>query len=219
MSIAKEGFLIIFIIGTITAVSIIISYLTGNTVFKVFTVVLFILFIFTMFFFRDPEREIPQLKNSVIAPADGRIILIDEIYDNEYLNSNAKVVSIFMSVFNVHINRVPISGTVEYLKYNKGKFLPAFSKEASTENENYATGITTGNNKILFRQTAGILAQRIINNLTLNQTVKVGERFGMIKFGSRVDIIMPLSTKINVSLNQKVVGGKTIIGVLENEKD
>ncbi|MFC1558141.1 phosphatidylserine decarboxylase family protein [candidate division KSB1 bacterium] len=219
MSIAKEGFYIIGVFGALAAVLVFISFLTGNTIVKIFTVVSFILFILVVFFFRDPERNIPQKENVVIAPADGKIILIEEVDDNEYLNNKAKIVSIFMTVFNVHINRVPITGTVEYLKYNKGKFLPAFTEESSLKNENYAVGISNGHQKVLFRQIAGLIAQRIVNNLKLNQSVKAGQRFGMIKFGSRVDIIMPFSTQISVSLNQKVKGGETIIGVINNEKN
>lgn len=219
MSIAKEGFCIIGVFGAIAAAFLLISYLTGNTIVKIFAGVLCIIFILIVFFFRDPERNIPQEENAVIAPADGKIILIEEVNDNEYLNNRAKIVSIFMSVFNVHINRVPITGTVEYLKYNKGKFLPAFTEESSLKNENYAVGISNGNQKVLFKQIAGLIARRIVNNLKLNQSVKAGQRFGMIKFGSRVDIIMPLSTQISVSLNQKVKGGETIIGIINNEKN
>ncbi|MCK4967286.1 phosphatidylserine decarboxylase family protein [bacterium] len=219
MSIAKEGFYIIGVFGAIAAAFLLISYLTGSTTVKIFAGVLCILFILVVFFFRDPERNVPLEENAVIAPADGKIILIEEVDDNEYLNNRAKIVSIFMSVFNVHINRVPITGTVEYLKYNKGKFLPAFTEASSLKNENYAVGISNGNQKVLFRQIAGLIARRIVNNLKLNQSVKAGQRFGMIKFGSRLDIIMPLSTQISVSLNQKVKGGETIIGIINNEKN
>lgn len=219
MSIAKEGLPFIGIIGAVAVTFLIISYLTGNTLIKILTAVILILFILVVYFFRDPERNIPGGDNVIVSPADGKIILIEEVDDTEYLKTRVKKVSIFMSVFNVHINRIPISGTVEYLKYNKGKFLPAFSEKSSTQNENYAIGIAAGQNKILFRQIAGILAQRIVNNLEINQTVKTGERFGMIRFGSRVDILLPLSTTLSVTLHQKVTGGETIIGVIENEKN
>ena len=219
MNIAKEGFYIIGVFGVVAAVFVLISFLTGSTIVKIFSVVLCVLFILVVFFFRDPERTIPQEENAVIAPADGKIILIGEVNDDEYLNNRAKIVSIFMSVFNVHINRIPITGTIEYLKYNKGKFLPAFTEESSLRNENYAVGISNGNRKVMFRQIAGLIARRIVNNLKLNQSVKAGQRFGMIKFGSRLDIIMPLSTQISVSLNQKVKGGETIIGVINNEEN
>ena len=219
MNIAKEGFYIIGVFGVVAAVFVLISFLTGSTIVKIFSVVLCVLFILIVFFFRDPERTIPQEENAVIAPADGKIILIGEVNDDEYLNNRAKIVSIFMSVFNVHINRIPITGTIEYLKYNKGKFLPAFTEESSLRNENYAVGISNGNRKVMFRQIAGLIARRIVNNLKLNQSVKAGQRFGMIKFGSRLDIIMPLSTQISVSLNQKVKGGETIIGVINNEEN
>ena len=170
-------------------------------------------------FFRDPERVIPQEKNAIVSPADGKVILIQEVKYPALGAEKYLQVSIFMSVFNVHINRVPITGTVEYLKYSKGKFLPAFTEESSLKNENYAIGISNGNQKVLFRQIAGLIARRIVNNLKLNQSVKAGQRFGMIKFGSRLDIIMPLSTQISVSLNQKVKGGETIIGIINNEKN
>ncbi len=219
MKISKEG--IKFITGTGIATIIFVSMfiLINDSIIGIAALSIFILFLLMLFFFRDPDRIPPDVENAVLAPADGRVVNIGEEYENEYMKENGIIVSIFLTIFDVHVNRLPVSGIVEYLKYQKGKFHPALYKKSSTENENWAVGINTGKQKIFFKQIAGILARRIINNLKVGEKVEIGDRFGIIKFGSRVDIILPASTKINVKPKQKVVSGKTIIGVLENEKN
>ena len=219
MHISKEGLNIIYISGIITITLILLSIFTINIVIGVTAGIAFIVLILIIYFFRDPERELPKMDNAVISPADGAIVCIDEVYEREYLEEKGRRVSIFLSLFDVHINRVPISGTVEYVKYQKGDFYPAFSKKSSLRNENCAVGITNGKQKIFFRQIAGTFARRIINNLKTGEKVEKGERFGIIKFGSRVDIILPEYTEITVKLRQKVTGGETIIGVLEDEQN
>ena len=167
---------------------------------------------FIVYFFRDPERSIPNDENVILSPGYGKVVQITEVDENTYLQSKARQVSIFLSVFDVHINRIPISGKVGYFSYIKGKFLQAFRPEASIVNEQTIIGIENHNCKILFKQIAGILARRIVCNIREGFAVERGKRFGMIKFGSRVDVLMPLDVEIMVTKNQKVKGGETVIG-------
>jgi len=218
MLISKEGLNIISISGIIAATLILLYIFTINIVIGIIAVVTSIFLLLSIYFFRDPEREPPKIDNVIISPADGTIVGIDEVYEKEYLKEKGRMVSIFLSIFDVHVNRVPISGIVEYLKYQKGDFYPAFSNKSFIKNENCGVGIKCGKQKIFFRQIAGILARRIINNLKIGEKVKGGQRFGIIKFGSRVDIILPEYTEITVKLKQRVISGETVIGVLKNEK-
>ena len=168
--------------------------------------------LFNLYFFRDPERTVPAGENLVLSPADGTVIRIDEVEETEYFKSRVTRLSIFLSVFSVHINRIPISGTVDFLRYKKGKFVAAFEHKASEENEQTIIGINSGNHRILFTQIAGIIARRIICNLNESDKVTAGNRFGMIRYGSRVDVYFPPEFKLKVSLRDKVTGGETVIG-------
>ncbi|RMF59708.1 MAG: phosphatidylserine decarboxylase family protein [Calditrichaeota bacterium] len=166
-------------------------------------------------FFRDPERTIPEGEDYILSPADGKVVEIRREFEDTYLKGETTRVSIFLSIFDVHINRVPMSGRVEYFRYRKGSFVQAYKSEASEVNEQTAIGIENGSRKILFKQIAGILARRIVCNIREGNTVRSGERFGMIKFGSRVDIFVPENVELRVALNQKVKGGESIIGVFK----
>jgi len=169
---------------------------------------------FLIYFFRDPERMIPANENIILSPADGRILSIENIHENEYLHELVQKISIFMSPLNVHINRIPLSGRVEYFRYQPGKFLAAYRAESSTENEQAIIGISNGQTRLLFKQIAGVLARRIVCQLKKDEPVRLGERFGMIKFGSRVELFLPHQIKVQVKLNQSVKGGETILGVI-----
>ena len=171
--------------------------------------------LFTIFFFRDPERTIPQEPNIILSPADGKVMSVEEIEEDKFLKSRARKVSIFLSLFDVHINRVPFSGTVKYKKYIKGKFVPAYKKEAPLINERNEVGIDCGNIKILVTQIAGIVARRIICNINNNEKVSLGDRFGMIKFGSCTEIVFPANVELKVKVGDKVKGAETIIGVVK----
>ncbi|MBI4546772.1 MAG: phosphatidylserine decarboxylase family protein [Ignavibacteriae bacterium] len=162
-------------------------------------------------FFRDPERSTPQGNNIVVSPADGKVVLVKVVFEPEYLNQEAVQVSIFMSPLNVHVNRLPVSGKVGYFKHVQGDYLVAFNEKSSERNEQTVIGIENNNGKILFKQIAGAVARRIVADLTLGQEVRMGERFGMIKFGSRVDVIMPNVIQLKVKLDDRVVGGETIL--------
>lgn len=166
-------------------------------------------------FFRNPVRLVPVEDNSIVyAPADGKVVVIEEANEGEYFKDKRLQVSIFMSPINVHVNRNPIGGEVKYNKYHPGKYLVAWHPKSSTENERTTVVISNGKTEILLRQIAGALAKRIKNYLEVGQSVRQGEDFGFIKFGSRVDIFLPLDTKIDVKLNQKVMGNKTVIAHL-----
>lgn len=171
---------------------------------------------FVIFFFRDPERDIPTGRGLVVSPADGTVIGIDEIDEPDFMQTRAKRVIIFLSPFNVHVNRVPNDGEVKYFRYQAGRFLVASEPAASTENEQSIIGLETPDGKILFKQIAGILARRIVCEIRQGHRVRRGERFGIIKFGSRMEVFMPLNTEIKVRLREKVRAGESIIGEIKH---
>lgn len=166
-------------------------------------------------FFRSPVFTINQNEKHVIAPADGKVVVIEEADEPEYLKSRRKQISIFMSPVNVHVNRMPVGGTISYFKYHPGKYLVAWHPKSSTENERttVATKMPNGT-EVLFRQIAGALARRIKWYVQQGQTLKQGDEFGFIKFGSRVDIFLPLDAKINVKIGDVTKGGRTVIAEL-----
>jgi len=163
-------------------------------------------------FFRNPTVTVIQNENQVICPADGKVVVIEEVMETEYYNEKRIQVSVFMSPFNVHVNRNPIGGIVKYFKYHKGLYLVAWHPKSSTENERTTTVIEKADGvSVLFRQIAGALAKRIVWYVKEGQQAEQGSEMGFIKFGSRVDLYLPIGTKINVNLNQVVKGGKTVI--------
>lgn len=171
-----------------------------------------ILLLIVLQFFRNPNREIHIADdNAVYAPADGKVVVIEEVHEPEYFEDKRMQVSIFMSPTNVHVNRNPISGTINYFKYHPGKYLVAWHPKSSTENERTTTVIGNGKTEVLLRQIAGLLAKRIVNYVEEGEEVLQGTELGFIKFGSRVDLFLPLGTKIEVDMNQKVKGNRTII--------
>jgi phosphatidylserine decarboxylase len=177
-------------------------------------IITLVLFALVVSFFRIPARKLTINGNQVIAPADGKVVVIEETVDPEYFKEKRLQVSVFMSPLNVHVNRNPISGEVVYNKYHKGKYLVAWHPKSSTENERHCVVIRKGNTEILVKQIAGALAKRIINYLEVGQKVEQGEEMGFIKFGSRVDLLLPVGTKVNVALNEVVKGGVTVIATL-----
>jgi phosphatidylserine decarboxylase len=179
----------------------------------VFFATLFLL-LFLISFFRIPERKLTTGDNLVVSPADGKVVVIEEIVDVEYFNAKRLQVSVFMSPANVHVNRNPISGDVVYNQYHKGKYLVAWNPKSSTENERHSVVIKKDGTEILVKQIAGALAKRIVNYLQVGQKVQQTDEMGFIKFGSRVDLLLPVGTKINVELNQVVQGGVTVIATL-----
>ncbi len=173
--------------------------------------------LFTAFFFRDPERTIPDEPGAIVSPADGRIIEISEVDETEFLQEKARKVSVFMSVADVHVNRAPISGTVKYFRYQKGRFLRAYLDEASIENEQTIIGVENGPQRLVFKQIAGLIARRVSCDVREGHRITRGERIGIIKFGSRVDIFFPIDeVDLRVQLKDKVKAGESIIGVFKH---
>jgi phosphatidylserine decarboxylase len=167
--------------------------------------------IWVVAFFRDPVRQGPRGDNVVIAPADGVVVSVKNLDEPEYVKDRTTRVSIFMNVFNVHVNRYPVSGTVEYRHYNKGSFGHAGTEKASLENEQSSIGLMTVRGRVLVRQIAGLVARRIITDHGLGTAVTQGERMGLIRFGSRVDVFVPATAKILVHEGDKAVAGQTVV--------
>lgn len=218
MTVHREGYTSITI-GTIIfiVINVISFYFISPELpvlgWVVFVVTLFLL-LFLISFFRIPNRKLTINDGQIIAPADGKVVVIEEAVDDEYFKTKRLQVSIFMSPANVHVNRCPLSGQVVYNQYHKGKYLVAWHPKSSTENERHSVVIKKGNVEVLVKQIAGALAKRIVNYLEVGEEVAQTEEMGFIKFGSRVDLLLPVGTKVNVQLNQAVQGGVTVIATL-----
>jgi phosphatidylserine decarboxylase len=206
----KEGYKIILITILLLLVTNLLI-IDPTWLSKIILILSIVFLILVLQFFRNPKREVTAKENEVTAPADGKVVVIEEVEETEYFKDKRIQVSIFMSPTNVHVNRYPINGIVKYSKYHPGKYLVAWHPKSSTENERTTVVVENENISILFRQIAGALARRIVMYSKLNDKAIKGEDYGFIKFGSRVDLFFPLGTNINVELNQKVKGNKTII--------
>jgi len=178
-----------------------------------------IIIFFTLWFFRDPERIIPRAAlddhSIVIAPADGKVVEIMEIEEHEYIKGKAMQISIFLSPLDVHVNRSPVSGTVEFYRYMQGEYLVAWHPKSSELNEQSRIGVETGFGKVLFKQITGVLARRIVCTVQRGDKLQTGEQIGMMKFGSRMDIIVPVGTSIEVQKDQRTRGGETVLATLK----
>lgn len=213
MKLHREGFKIIFItLLVLTLINFPLEmFFMGEWYTDTVLVLSVIFFILIVQFFRDPHRETPVGDDLIIAPADGKVVVIEEVDEPEYLKTKSRQISIFMSPVNVHVNRYPTSGKVLYEKYHPGKYLVAWHPKSSTENERTTVVVEHPKGQVLFRQIAGALAKRIVNYAKVGHVAKAGAEYGFIKFGSRIDIYLPLECVINVELNQKTVGGETVI--------
>jgi phosphatidylserine decarboxylase len=176
--------------------------------------VLLLLALWVAYFFRDPERVGERGPSLVVSPADGKLIMITEVDEPSFIQGRAIRLSIFMNVFNVHVNRYPISGTVRYVHYNAGKFFNAAAEKSSLENEQMSVGIEAPSHKILVRQIAGLIARRIVTYSKPGQEVKQGDRMGIIRFGSRVDVFLPVGSTIRSKLGDATTAGVTVLGEL-----
>lgn len=207
--VAKEGYPFIFLLTFCTLLAGILAMTTA-------TIVLFIVTIFVLGFFRDPERFVPTQDDALIAPADGKIILVEKVFDNRFTGEDALKISIFMNIFNVHVNRLPCSGKVERIIYRPGKFYSADSDRGGLQNEYCATVVTTPQGqKLAVVQIAGLIARRIVCWLEEGDQVTRGRRFGLIRFGSRVDLYLPVDTELAIKPGQKVRAGETVLGYLK----
>lgn len=206
--IAKEGFIFIIPLAFLAAVFYSLGYIWLAGLFEG-------LFIFCIWFFRDPERTIPVEPKTIVSPADGKVVEIVKESDKLLPNDNYIRISIFLNVFNVHVNRIPIAGKVEATRYNKGKFLNAANHKASLDNEQTAILLNNGTTQILVKQIAGLIARRIVCYANKGDEYNIGDRFGLIRFGSRTDIFVPEGTEIKVKEGDKVSGASSIIGYLK----
>lgn len=215
MKIHKEGYVSIAIAAIVFAVISSLAYkflgveypLLATAIF----VVMLLLVLFIISFFRIPVRSHTVHESQVVSPADGKVVVIEEVTDEEYFKDRRIQISVFMSPANVHVNRNPVDGEVLYSKYHKGKYLVAWHPKSSTDNERHSVVVQNENGTLLVKQIAGALAKRIINYLKVGESVKQGEEMGFIKFGSRVDVLLPLNANIKVQLNQTVKGGVTVL--------
>lgn len=215
MIIHKEGYTSIAIATILFGIINVLSFYFLSSSIPILSLLIFIgtlgLLLFLISFFRIPKRQLTIQENAIVAPADGKVVVIEEVQADEYFTDRRMQVSIFMSPLNVHVNRNPVSGEVSYSQYHKGKYLVAWHPKSSTENERHSVVYRKDGKEILVKQIAGALAKRICNYLKPGQQVKQTEEMGFIKLGSRVDLLLPLDAKILVNIGDKPKGGVTVI--------
>ena len=213
MRYAKEG--IPFIVGSaILALLALGAAVRMGGAWWLVAILVIVIAAWVAYFFRDPERSGDRGEHLVVAPADGKVVLITEVDEPTFIGGRALRVSIFMNVFSVHVNRYPVSGVVRHVKYVAGKFLNAVTEASSTENEMTSVGIESGSNRILVRQIAGLIARRIITYSKEGERVTQGERMGLIRFGSRVDVFVPPAATVHAKIGDQTVAGTTVIAEL-----
>lgn len=203
--IIKEGY-------TFIAIALIVAFIIWFAVNPFWAVIPGVLALFFAFFFRNPKREIPTDTSLIVSPADGTVMGIVEVDDDDFVNEPCNKVIIFLSVFDVHINRSPISGKIKLQQYTCGRFIPAYKDEVGFENERHTIGIENEQMRVIVTQIAGILARRIVSWVTLDDVLEKGQRYGLIKFASCTEVVIPKSVEILVKKGDKVKGGETIIG-------
>jgi phosphatidylserine decarboxylase len=211
---AREGLVFIVIAALIAAGGFALALNRRSWPLWLVAFGLTVLALWIAYFFRDPERTGERGKQLVIAPADGKIVQIAEVDEPAFLQSKAQRISIFMNVFDVHVNRYPVSGTVRYVHYNKGKFINAAADKASLENEQSSVGIETESGRLLVRQIAGLIARRIVTYSKVGEKVNQGDRLGIIRFGSRVDVFVPVDATLRVKVGHVTVAGVTVLAEL-----
>lgn len=219
MMIHREGYTILW---TALALSVVIiagvAYFFSPSAAALVALPVFLLYVFLLWFFRNPQRQSNVKPNEVVAPVDGKIVVLEEVFEPEFLKRRVLQLSIFMSPLNVHVTRYPVSGKVIYSRYHPGKYLVAWHPKSSTKNERTSVVVETlSKQEVLFRQIAGFLARRIVLYARTGAQAEAGKEFGFIKFGSRLDIFLPLGTKVNAGLQDKVIGGKTILATLSDK--
>jgi phosphatidylserine decarboxylase len=214
VSFAREGLIFIAIAALIAAGTFALALNRRSWPLWLLAFLLTIVALWVAYFFRDPERTGERGDRVVIAPADGKVVLIQDVDEPAFMGGRSKRISIFMNVFNVHVNRYPVSGTVKYVKYNPGKFLNAAVEKSSMENEQMSVGIETGGVRILVRQIAGLIARRIVTYSKEGEHVEQAQRMGLIRFGSRVDVFLPLDAVIKVKIGDMTIAGSTVIAEL-----
>ena len=214
MSFAKEGLLFIIVAALVAAGAYAVALNRRSWPFWLLAFLLTLIALWVAYFFRDPERTGERGERLVVAPADGRIVLVTEVDEPSFIHGRAMRISIFMNVFSVHVNRYPVSGTVKYVKHTEGKFLNAAVEQSSLENEQVSVGIEAGPNRILVRQIAGLIARRIITYSREGDQAEQGARFGLIRFGSRVDVFVPPDATLRVKAGEQTSAGTTVLAEL-----
>lgn len=214
MRFAREGYPFIAL-GALLAIAAVAFAASRGSVLSWLAALLFvILAVWVAYFFRDPERTGERGDSLVVSPADGRIVMITEVDEPAFLKGRALRVSVFMNVFNVHVNRYPVGGTVRYVQYNAGRFFNAAADKASLENEQSSVGIESGRAQVLVRQIAGLVARRIVTYSKVGDAVTQGDRMGLIRFGSRMDVFVPVGSTVKVAIGQNVEAGVTVLAEL-----
>ena len=214
MRFAREGLIFILLAALIALGGIALAAGRGSWPLWMVAVVLVVVALWVGYFFRDPERTGERGERLVVSPADGRVVMITEVDEPAFLQGRALRVSIFMNIFNVHVNRYPVDGVVEYVHYNAGKFINAAKEKASLENEQMSVGILSGERRILVRQIAGLIARRIVNYAHVGDECTQGTRMGIIRFGSRVDVFMPTDARVCVAVGDRPLAGTTVLAEL-----
>lgn len=214
MNFAREGLLFIAIAAVIAAGAFGFAVTRKSWALWLAAFLLLLIALWVAYFFRDPERTGERGASLVVSPADGKLIMITDVDEPSFINGRATRLSIFMNVFNVHVNRYPVDGTVEYVHYNKGKFFNAAAEKSSLENEQMSVGLQSGGRRLLVRQIAGLIARRIVTYSKVGEKVKQGERMGIIRFGSRVDVFIPVGSTIRAKLGDVTAAGVTILAEL-----
>ena len=214
MNFAREGYLFIGIAALAAVAAFALALGRRSWTLWLLAVVITVLALWVAYFFRDPERIGERGARLVVAPADGRLIMMTEVDEPTFVQGRAMRLSIFMNVFNVHVNRYPIDGVVRYVHYNKGKFLNAAADKSSLENEQMSVGIEAGSNRVLVRQIAGLIARRIVTYSHVSDEIHQGERMGMIRFGSRVDVFVPTNARVRAKIGELTTAGVTVLAEL-----
>ena len=214
MNFAREGLLFIAIAAVVAMGGFGFAIARRSWGLWLAAFVLLLLALWVAYFFRDPERTGERGPRLVVCPADGKLIMITEVDEPSFIGGRAVRLSIFMNVFNVHVNRYPVDGVVKYVHYNKGKFFNAAAEKSSLENEQMSVGIETSRHRVLVRQIAGLIARRIVTYSKLGETVKQGDRMGIIRFGSRVDVFLPVASSVRAKVGDITVAGVTILAEL-----
>lgn len=214
MTVAREGLAFVGVAAALAVGGFALAIARRSWPLWLLAFVLLLLALWVAYFFRDPERQGDRGTHLVVSPADGRIVMIAAVDEPSFLHSPATRISIFMNVFDVHVNRYPVSGTVRYLRYSAGKFVNAALEKASLENEQMTVGIETGSYRVLVRQIAGLIARRIVNYARDGSAAEQGARMGLIRFGSRVDVFVPSASKVRVALGERATAGVTVLAEL-----
>lgn len=214
MRVAREGVPFIVIAWVLALGAIALCLTRHSTAWTIAAVLLVVVAMWVVYFFRDPERTGERGDGLVISPADGVVVMITEVEEPSFIAARALRISIFMNIFDVHVNRYPVNGTVRFLHYNEGKFLNAAHEKASLDNEQMSVGIESGSRRVLVRQIAGLIARRIVSYAKVGDAAAQGQRMGIIRFGSRVDVFVPPSSLVRVKVGERTVAGTTVLAEL-----